>query len=91
MKPVALAMTWLVAQAVSIPVLGGGGISTAEDACEFLVAGASAVSVGTTTFVDPEASIRIAEGIGEWLSEQGCRSVTEVVGTLRSWPGMGEV
>ncbi len=90
-KPVALAMTWLVAQAVSIPVLGGGGISTAEDACEFLVAGASAVSVGTTTFVDPEASIRIAEGIGEWLSEQGCRSVTEVVGTLRSWPGMGEV
>ena len=86
-KPVALAMTWLVTQAVSIPVLGGGGIGTAEDACEFLVAGASAVSIGTTSFVDPGAAIRIADGIAKWLRGQGCRSVTEVVGTLRSWPG----
>lgn len=84
-KPVALAQTWKVAQAVRIPVLGGGGIVTAEDACEFLVAGASAVAVGTTTFVDPTAPIRIAVGIGEWLGAEGHRRVSDAVGTLRPW------
>lgn len=82
-KPVALAMTWKVAQAVSIPILAGGGISSGRDACEFLVAGASAVSVGTATFVDPRTAERIAAEIAGWLGEQGCSSVHEIVGSLR--------
>ena len=81
-KPVALAQTWQVASAVGIPVLGGGGIMTASDACEFHVAGASAISVGTATFVDPVVPIRVARGIEDWLRSQGCRSLKEVVGTL---------
>ncbi len=84
-KPVALAMTWTVSQAVSIPILGGGGICTAADACEFIVAGASAISVGTMNFVDPEAPLAIGDGIAAWLRAQGCATVESAVGTLRPW------
>lgn len=82
-KPVALAMTWQVAQSVSIPIIAGGGISTGRDACEFLVAGASAVSVGTATFVDPRAPLRIAAEIDAWLASQGIANVAAIVGTLQ--------
>jgi dihydroorotate dehydrogenase (NAD+) catalytic subunit len=82
-KPVALAMTWQVAQAVSIPIIAGGGISSGRDACEFLLAGATAVSIGTATFADPRAPLRIAAEIDTWLQEQGVANVAEIVGTLR--------
>lgn len=81
-KPVALRMVWQVARAVNIPVLGMGGISTAEDAIEFLLAGASAVVVGTANFVDPAASMKIADGIAAYLDEQGFSHVNELVGAL---------
>lgn len=81
-KPVALRMVWQVARAVKIPVLGMGGISTAEDAIEFLLAGASAVVVGTANFVDPAASMKIADGIAAYLDEQGFSHVNELVGAL---------
>lgn len=81
-KPVALRMVWQVAGAVKIPVLGMGGISTAEDAIEFLLAGASAVVVGTANFVDPAASMKIADGIAAYLDEQGFSHVNELVGSL---------
>lgn len=83
-KPVALRMVWQVARAVKIPVLGMGGISTAEDAVEFLLAGASAVVVGTANFVDPAASMKIADGIAAYLDEQGFSHVNELVGALRA-------
>lgn len=75
-------MVWQVAGAVKIPVLGMGGISTAEDAIEFLLAGASAVVVGTANFVDPAASMKIADGIAAYLDEQGFSHVNELVGSL---------
>lgn len=83
-KPVALRMVWQVARAVKIPVLGMGGISTAEDAVEFLLAGASAVVVGTANFVDPAASMKIADGIAAYLDEQGFSHVNELVGALKA-------
>ncbi len=81
-KPVALAMVWKVAQAVRIPVIGMGGIMTAEDALEFMLAGAVAVQVGTANFVDPTSMIRIVEGLERTLRERGMGSVAEIVGTL---------
>ena len=81
-KPVALAMVWKVAQAVRIPVIGMGGIMNAEDALEFMMAGAVAVQVGTANFVDPTSMIRIVEGLEDTLRERGIRSVSEIVGTL---------
>lgn len=83
-KPIALRMVWQVARAVKIPVLGMGGISTAEDAIEFLLAGASAVVVGTANFVDPAASMKIADGIAAYLDEQGFSHVNELVGELKA-------
>jgi dihydroorotate dehydrogenase (NAD+) catalytic subunit len=82
-KPVALAMTWRVAQRVGIPVVGMGGIRTAEDALEFLIVGARAVQVGTATFVDPTCALDIAEGIRTYCGEAGVKSVGEIVATLR--------
>lgn len=81
-KPVALRMVWQAAAAVTIPVVGIGGIMTAEDAVEFLTVGASAVQVGTANLVDPSASIRIVEGISAFLSEKGIPCVSEIVNTL---------
>ena len=81
-KPVALAMVWKVAQAVRIPVIGMGGIMTAEDALEFMMAGAVAVQVGTANFVDPTSTIWIVEGLEDYLRERGMGSVKEIIGAL---------
>ena len=82
-KPVALRMVWQVARAVKIPVIGLGGISTASDAIEFLMAGATAVEIGTANFIDPAVTIKVRDGIGEWLDVHGCSSVTEIIGALK--------
>ena len=81
-KPVALRMVWQVARAVKIPVVGLGGISTAEDAIEFLMAGATAIEIGTANFIDPAITIKVRDGISDWLDRHGCRSVTEIIGVL---------
>lgn len=79
-KPVALRMVWQVARAVHIPVIGLGGISNAVDAVEFLLAGASAVEIGTANFVDPTISAQVAPGIDEYLERHGFHSVKEIIG-----------
>ena len=79
-KPVALRMVYQVAHAVRIPVIGLGGISNAKDAVEFLLAGASAIEIGTANFLDPTVSVKVAEGIGEYLDRHGFASVKEIVG-----------
>jgi dihydroorotate dehydrogenase (NAD+) catalytic subunit len=84
-KPIALRLVYQAAQAVKIPVIGLGGIATGEDAAEFLVAGASAVQVGTATFWDPRSPVRVAQELGRFLREEGVRNVAEIVGTLQ-WP-----
>jgi dihydroorotate dehydrogenase (NAD+) catalytic subunit len=84
-KPIALRLVYQAAQAVKIPVIGLGGISTGEDAAEFLVAGASAVQVGTATFWDPGSPVRVAREMGRFLREEGVGNVGEIVGTLK-WP-----
>ncbi len=81
-KPVALRMVWQVAKAVSIPVVGLGGIMTAEDAIAFLMAGATAIEVGTANFIDPAVTIKIRDGLNAWLDAHGCKSVTEIIGAL---------
>jgi len=81
-KPIALRMVWQVANAVKIPVIGIGGISNARDAVEFLLAGASAIQVGTANFVDPLATIKIIKGLEEYLDRHGYSSVNEIVGGL---------
>jgi len=81
-KPVALRMVWQGAKAGKIPVVGLGGISTAEDAIEFLMAGATAIEIGTANFVDPQVTIKVRDGISQWLDNHGCHSVTEIIGAL---------
>ena len=81
-KPVALRMVWQVAKAVKIPVVGLGGISTAEDAIEFLMAGATAIEIGTANFLDPAVTIKVRDGINDWLDKHGCSSVSEIIGAL---------
>jgi dihydroorotate dehydrogenase (NAD+) catalytic subunit len=81
-KPVALRMVWQVARAVKIPVIGIGGIATLDDVMEFLVAGASAVQLGTVNFYDPTAALRILDGLPAALTQLGATTVREVVGTL---------
>ncbi len=83
-KPVALRMVWQVARAVDIPVVGLGGIMNASDAIEFLMAGATAIEVGTANFIDPSVTGKIIDGIGQWLDAHGCTSVMEIIGALRS-------
>jgi dihydroorotate dehydrogenase (NAD+) catalytic subunit len=80
-KPLALRLVWRVAAAVSIPILGIGGIATLDDVMEFLVAGASAVQLGTVNFYDPTAAVRIADALPGALTQLGASSVREVVGT----------
>ena len=82
-KPIALRMVWQVAGAVSIPVIGIGGISTSEDAIEFMLAGASAVQVGTTNFINPKAAEEIIQGLGAYLSEKNLSSIQELIGRAR--------
>lgn len=81
-KPVALRMVWQVAKAVKIPVVGLGGICNAHDAIEFLMAGATAIEIGTANFIDPQVTIKVRDGINEWLDRHGCKSVKEIIGTL---------
>ena len=81
-KPVAVRMVWQVAHAVKIPVIGLGGIMTAEDAIEFLMAGATAIEIGTANFIDPAVTIRVRDGISQWLDRHGCRSVQEIIGAV---------
>ena len=81
-KPVALRMVWQTAKAVSIPIIGMGGISSCEDAIEFLLAGASAVQVGTYNFVDPTITTKIASGIEDYLVQNNMTDVSELIGGL---------
>ena len=82
-KPIALRMVYQAARAVKIPVVGLGGIATGTDAAEFLIAGATAVQVGTATFWDPRSPLRIARELGKWVRREGVASVQEIVGTLK--------
>lgn len=79
-KPVAVRMVWQVARAVGIPVIGLGGIMTAADAIEFIMAGATVVQIGTANFIDPTVTIKVRDGIDSWLDAHGCRSVAEIIG-----------
>ncbi|MBA2372459.1 MAG: dihydroorotate dehydrogenase [Chloroflexi bacterium] len=79
-RPVAVHITYQVARAVSIPIIGAGGVTSAGDALEFLMAGASAVQVGTATFADPLAPIRVLEGLAAYVRDQGLMSIREVIG-----------
>lgn len=81
-KPVALRMVWQVAKAVKIPVVGLGGIMNATDAIEFLMAGATAIEIGTANFIDPTTTIKVIEGINEWLNKHGVKDVHEIIGCL---------
>lgn len=81
-KPVAVRMVWQVAKAVNIPVIGLGGISCANDAIEFLMAGATAIEIGTANFLDPAVSIKVRDGINDWLDAHGCQSVEEIIGVI---------
>jgi dihydroorotate dehydrogenase (NAD+) catalytic subunit len=82
-KPIALRMVWQVAECVSIPIIGIGGITTPEDAVEFMLAGASAVQVGTTNFINPKAAEEIIQGIGTYLAENKMASLQELIGRAR--------
>jgi len=82
-KPIALRLVYQAAQAVGIPVIGLGGIATGEDAAEFMVAGAGAVQVGTATFWDPRAPLRVARELSRFLKREGIPNVREIVGTLQ--------
>jgi len=81
-KPVALRMVWQVHQAVSVPILGMGGIMTGIDAVEFMLAGATAVAVGTANFVNPTATVEVVNGISAYCEEQGVQNVNELIGAL---------
>ena len=81
-KPIALRMVWQVAKAVGIPVVGLGGITNATDAIEFLLAGASAIEVGTANFMDPAVTGKIVDGINEYLDRHGFASVKDIIGAL---------
>lgn len=82
-KPVALRMVWQTARAVTIPVIGIGGIMNAADALEFLIAGAAAVQIGTANLVNPDTTAKVVEGISAYLQEVGCDSLPEIIGSLR--------
>ena len=82
-KPIALRMVWQTAQAIKLPIIGMGGIATASDAIEFLLAGASAIEVGTYNFVDPTATVKIIDGIEDYMRRHGFDSVRDLVGALQ--------
>lgn len=81
-KPVALRMVSQVARAVKIPVVGLGGIMNAEDALEFLMVGATAVEIGTANFIDPAVTIKVIEGMNDWLDRHGVKDVNEIIGVI---------
>ena len=82
-KPIAVRMVYEARQAVDVPIIGMGGISSAEDAIEFMMAGANAVAVGTAIFSSPSVLVEIADGIGSWLDRHGVASVSEIVGAVK--------
>ncbi|MDD2403039.1 MAG: dihydroorotate dehydrogenase [Victivallaceae bacterium] len=82
-KPIAIRMVYQVAQAVKVPIIGMGGIMNADDAIEFMLAGASAVAVGTAIFADPYAPLKVIDGINDYLEQHNCKSVAEIIGALR--------
>lgn len=82
-KPVALRMVWQVARAINIPIVGLGGIMNAADAIEFLMAGATAIEIGTANFIDPTTTIRVIDGMNEWLDSHGVKDVHEIIGCLK--------
>lgn len=81
-KPIALRMVWQVAKAVNIPVVGLGGIMNWKDAVEFLLAGATAIQIGTANFIDPAITVKVAEGINDYLDRHGYSSVRDIIGAL---------
>ena len=83
-KPIALRMVWQVAQAVKIPVIGLGGIMNAADAIEFMLAGASAIQIGTANFIDPTVTIKVIDGINAYLDRHNFRSVNDIIGALEA-------
>lgn len=83
--PIAVRMVWQVYNAVNIPIIGMGGIATAEDAIEMMMAGAAAVQVGAAIFADPYAPIKIIDGMGEWCDKHGIENISDIVGTVKPW------
>lgn len=83
-KPIALRCVWQVYHAVGIPIVGLGGIMTATDAIEFMLCGARAVEVGTANFIDPAVTMKVIDGLNDYLDRHGCRSVGEIVGALKA-------
>ena len=81
-KPVALRMVWQVAKAVKIPVVGLGGIMNATDAIEFMMAGATAIEIGTANFIDPTVTIKVIEGMNEWLDRHGIKDIKDIIGAI---------
>ena len=79
-------MVWQVSNAVKIPVIGMGGIMNAKDALEFILAGAGAIQVGTASFIDPQTSIKVLDGIEEYLSRKGFQDIREITGYLNRRP-----
>lgn len=84
-KPVALRMVWEVVRSISAPVIGLGGIMTARDALEFLIVGAKAVQVGTANFIDPGATMKIIDGIDQYMEENGIDDIKDLTGSFRTW------
>ena len=89
-RPVAVRMVWQVARAVRLPIIGMGGIVTAEDALEFLIVGATAVAVGTANFIDPEAPVKVIEGLEQYCAANGIQDVRQLIGSLEIPLGGGE-
>jgi dihydroorotate dehydrogenase (NAD+) catalytic subunit len=83
-RPVAVRMVWQVANAIRIPIIGMGGIMNSDDAIEFFLAGASAVQVGTASFIDPQASVKILEGIEKYLAGKGITDISEIIGYINN-------
>lgn len=83
-RPIAVRMVWEVARAVSVPVVGMGGIAEADDAVEFMLAGATAVAIGTATFVDPRAAVKVIDGLEQYCAEHGFKRIAELTGA--AWP-----
>ena len=81
-RPVAVRCVYQVAKAVNVPVIGLGGIMSAEDAIEFFMAGASAIEIGTANFIDPAISVKVAQGISDWLDRHGCKKLDEIIGVI---------
>jgi len=83
MKPIAVKLVWQAAQVVKIPIIGGGGITCAEDAIEFFIAGATAVQIGIYNFIDPQITIKTVEGIRKYLIDHGMKKIGDLIGSFR--------